>query len=75
MIKHEGLKQYLIELTSSNPALDMTEAKKLLRGFGFRLDNKYGPIPINPPEGKYIVRGKISEAGYRKFLETTSQKT
>jgi len=38
----------------------MESVRKLLEGTGVEIDADYGPIPINPAIGRYVVRGKAT---------------
>lgn len=38
----------------------MTTVASLLEPLGIELDRSYGPVPINPSLGRYVVRGSAS---------------
>src|SRR5439155_666351 len=40
--------------------VDMASIRALLDGVGVVLDPAYGPVPINPQLGRYVVRGTAS---------------
>jgi hypothetical protein len=38
----------------------MASLRALLDGVGVNLDADYGPVPVNPQLGRYVVRGTAS---------------
>lgn len=53
----EAASNYLIQLDVGQQSAGMGEVRKLLAGAGIDLDASYGPIPIDPVKGRYVVRG------------------
>jgi hypothetical protein len=52
--------RYIIQVDRPGERMDMTAIRALLDGLGIALDLDYGPIPINPTLGRYVVRGSAS---------------
>ena len=52
--------RYIIQVDRPGERVDMAAIRGLLDGLGITLDLDYGPIPITPPLGRYIVRGTAS---------------
>lgn len=52
--------RYIIQVERPGERVDMTAIRRLLDGLGVTLDLEYGPIPINPTLGRYVVRGSAS---------------
>lgn len=44
----------------------MEDARELLKDTGIELDDDYGPIPVNPKLGRYVVRGVASQDARRR---------
>jgi hypothetical protein len=55
----------IIQIECPGRALDMDDAVNMLAGTGLVLDRSYGPIPVNPKLGRFVVRGS-GDAGARK---------
>ncbi len=56
----------MFEIEHPDSKLSMTDAATLLAETGIELDEKYGPILVNPKQGRYIVRGFASAAAVQK---------
>jgi hypothetical protein len=53
--------RYIIQVDRPPPErVDMAVIRALLDGLGVDLDPGYGPIPVNPQLGRYVVRGTAS---------------
>ncbi|MGH7548120.1 MAG: hypothetical protein ACREMM_08090 [Gemmatimonadales bacterium] len=52
--------RYIIQVDRPGERVDMATMRALLGGAGVALDPDYGPIPINPQLGRYVVRGMAS---------------
>ena len=52
--------RYIIQVDRPGERVDMAAIRGLLDGLGITLDLDYGPIPINPTLGRYVVRGSAS---------------
>jgi len=52
--------RYIIQVDRPGERVDMATIRALLEGAGVALDVDYGPIPINPQLGRYVVRGMAS---------------
>ena len=52
--------RYIIQVDRPGERVDMAAIRSLLDGLGITLDLDYGPIPINPTLGRYVVRGTAS---------------
>jgi hypothetical protein len=48
---------FIIQVDRPGQKLDMAAIRALLEGTNVQLDPSYGPIPINPKLGRYVVRG------------------
>jgi hypothetical protein len=51
---------HLFQIERPGMKMDMPTAKQLLEPLGVRLDSRYGPVPLNPRLGRYVVRGTAS---------------
>jgi hypothetical protein len=50
--------RYIIQVDRPPPErVDMAAISALLDGVGVSLDLNYGPVPVNPKLGRYVVRG------------------
>jgi hypothetical protein len=56
----------IIQLERPDKKLDMQTAQQILEGAGIELDLNYGPILVNFPLGRYVVRGRVSTAAREK---------
>ena len=52
--------RYIIQVDRPGERVDMAAIRALLDGAGVALDPDYGPVPINPKLGRYVVRGVAS---------------
>jgi hypothetical protein len=52
--------RYIIQVDRPGERVDMAAIRSLLDGLDITLDLDYGPIPINPTLGRYVVRGSAS---------------
>ncbi len=52
--------RYIIQVDRPGARVDMAAIRALLDEAGVALDPDYGPIPINPKLGRYVVRGLAS---------------
>ena len=52
--------RYIIQVDRPGERLDMAAIRALLDEAGVALDPSYGPIPLNPQLGRYVVRGIAS---------------
>jgi hypothetical protein len=52
--------QFIIQVERPGKKLGMSDIQSLLEGTGIQLDSNYGPIPVNPKLGRYVVRGKAT---------------
>lgn len=52
--------RYIIQVDRPGERVDMAAIRALLEGPGVALDPDYGPIPIDPKLGRYVVRGMAS---------------
>lgn len=52
--------RYVIQLERPGERVDMEFVRALLRDTGVELDAAYGPIPLNPNLGRFVVRGVAS---------------
>ncbi len=50
----------IIQVERPGEKLDMPAVERILAGTGIRLDPAYGPLPVNPQLGRYVVRGFVS---------------
>lgn len=74
--------RYIIQVDRPGEQVDMAAIRALLEGAGVALDPAYGPIPINPKLGRYVVRGTASPdararaeqiPGVRFFADTVQE--
>ena len=56
----------IIQVDRPGGRLAMEAVAKLLEGTGVEIDASYGPIPINPAIGRYVVRGRATPAARAK---------
>ena len=47
----------IIQIERPGETLAMDDAVSMLAGTGLELDRSYGPIPVNPSLGRFVVRG------------------
>src|SRR3989442_5170761 len=52
--------RYIIQVDRPGERVDMATIRSLLEGAGVALDPNYGPLPINPQLGRYVVQGVAS---------------
>ena len=52
--------RYVIQLERPGERVDMEFVRALLSDTGVELDAAYGPIPVNPSVGRFVVRGSAS---------------
>jgi hypothetical protein len=52
--------RYVIQLERPGEPVDMEFVRTLLGGTGVELDAGYGPVPVNPSLGRFVVRGFAS---------------
>lgn len=52
--------RYIIQVDRPGERVDMAALRALLDGVGVALDPNYGPVPVNPQLGRYVVRGTAS---------------
>jgi hypothetical protein len=52
--------RYIIQVDRPGEPVDMAAIRVLLEGVGVAVDPNYGPVPINPKLGRYVVRGAAS---------------
>jgi len=52
--------RYIIQVDRPGERVDMATIRALLDSAGVTLDPNYGPVPINPQLGRYVVRGVAS---------------
>jgi len=52
--------RYVIQLERPGDRVDMEFVRDLLGGTGVELDAEYGPVPVNPSLGRFVVRGFAS---------------
>ena len=52
--------RYVIQLERPGERVDMEFVRALLGGTGVELDAGYGPVPVNPGLGRFVVRGFAS---------------
>jgi hypothetical protein len=53
-------RRHLFQIDRPGSKLDMPAAQELLEPLGVSLDLRYGPVPVNPRLGRYVVRGTAS---------------
>jgi hypothetical protein len=66
MSGRQAPQRVLIQIERPGPRLDMPAARALLADTGIALDEGYGPILVNPREGRYVVRGSGSARAVAK---------
>jgi len=52
--------RYIIQVDRPGERVDMPTIRALLDGVGVTVDPDYGPVPLNPQLGRYVVRGSAS---------------
>jgi hypothetical protein len=52
--------RYVIQLERPGERVDMEFVRALLGDTGVEVDTGYGPIPVNPGLGRFVVRGFAS---------------
>ena len=52
--------RYIIQVDRPGEQVDMTTIRALLDAVGVAVDPDYGPVPISPKLGRYVVRGVAS---------------
>ena len=52
--------RYIIQVDRPGEQVDMATIRGLLDAVGVAVDPSYGPVPINPKLGRYVVRGVAS---------------
>jgi hypothetical protein len=52
--------RYIIQVDRPGERVDMAALRALLEAAGVAVDPDYGPVPVNPKLGRYVVRGVAS---------------
>jgi hypothetical protein len=52
--------RYIIQVDRPGERVDMAAIRALFDGLDITLDLDYGPIPINPALGRFVVRGSAT---------------
>ena len=52
--------RYIIQVDRPGEQVDMAALRAMFDGLGITLDPAYGPIPINPTLGRFVVRGSAT---------------
>lgn len=60
MSPNPDMSSVIIQIDRPGRKLAMEAVRKLLEGTGIEIDADYGPIPINPAIGRYVVRGRAT---------------
>ena len=55
-------RSFIIQIDGRPAPLAMSDVLRLLRETGVEVDTEYGPIPVNPALGRFVVRGLADEA-------------
>ncbi|HWN81046.1 MAG TPA: hypothetical protein VNM87_03015 [Candidatus Udaeobacter sp.] len=66
--KAPGRRRYLIQIDRPGESFDMQRVLRLFEGTGIEIDRGYGPVPVNPAKGRFVVRG-MGTAASRKQAE------
>jgi hypothetical protein len=84
MSRSKPVQRFIIQVDRPGKKFDMPEALTLFEGTGLELDEGYGPIPINPKLGRYVLRGLATPearsraeriSGVRFFADTQQKPT
>jgi hypothetical protein len=59
-VPEDSKSRYVIQLERPGERVDMEFVHALLDETGVELDAAYGPIPVNPDLGRFVVRGVAS---------------
>jgi hypothetical protein len=62
MSPDQDMSSVIIQVDHPGGELAMGAVRKLLEGTGVEIDAGYGPIPVNPAIGRYVVRGRATPA-------------
>jgi hypothetical protein len=57
MTATDSTPQFIIQVERPGEKLDMGKIRAILEDTGVQLDDSYGPFPVNPKLGRYVVRG------------------
>lgn len=77
-------RNFIIQIDGRTGGLGMSDVLEMFRETGVEVDPEYGPIPVNPALGRYVVRGWADEAargraeaipGVRLFADPRIQPT
>ncbi len=49
--------RYIIQVEGPGKDPDLSQVKQLMQGMGVEFDSAYGPYPVNPKLGRYVMRG------------------
>ena len=61
-----GRRGFIIQIDGRPAPLGMSDVLQLLRETGVEVDEEYGPIPVNPALGRFVVRGLADEGARRR---------
>ena len=64
--KKDAPRPYIIQIDRPGPRLAIADVRDLLAGTGVQLDDGYGPVPVDPAAGRYVVRGTATRAARRR---------
>ena len=57
---------FIIQIEGRSTPLGMSDVLQLFRETGVEVDTEYGPIPVNPALGRFVVRGTADEAARKR---------
>jgi hypothetical protein len=57
---------FIIQIDGRPTPLAMSDVVQLLHETGVELDTDYGPVPVNPALGRFVVRGIADDEARRR---------
>ena len=66
MSPDQPMSSVIIQVDRPGGKLAMEAVRQLLEGTGVEIDADYGPIPINPAIGRWVVRGRATREAKAK---------
>lgn len=57
---------FIIQIDGRPTPFAMSDVVRLLHETGVELDTDYGPVPVNPSLGRFVVRGTADDEARRR---------
>src|SRR5882672_1362227 len=64
--RKDAPRPYIIQIDRPGPRLEIGDVREMLAGTGVQIDAGYGPIPLDPLIGRYVVRGTATQSARQR---------